>query len=233
MQRPQGRQRLVRHLGAALIHAPPYLVRLPRNLAEKRPAQPCHFIGQPGFHYGLRVCVLHQRRDLVHLPAHVQAGAHIVRPHNGIADDAAPLAVLGNPRLDGAVIVGKEVHLGFLELRTDARQLAHDVAGLFFGNGPAGQEADAVAVKVGEGAGLERAENAQVLRVGDALGTKGSQILRGQFRAAQVFGRHLSAGRPQGDVEIEGQQAVQNADVGLKGGHVASPLHAGCYAALA
>ena len=77
--------------------------------------------------------------------------------------------VLLNPCLHILVIVSQKCFLFFLEFSADVKQLLHDFAGLFFGNGPARHEPHPVPVKVVEGAGFECAEHLEVFRVGNAL----------------------------------------------------------------
>ena len=73
------------------------------------------------------------------------------------------------PSLNILVVVRQKCFLFFLEFGADVKQLLHDFAGLFFGDGPARHDPYPVSVKVVEGASFECAEYFEVFRVGNAL----------------------------------------------------------------
>ena len=217
MQGSQGRKRLVGHFGFALIDPTPDFLGGTGHLAEQRAAQTGHLLGQSGLGNGGLVFVSIQRSHLVQLPAEIHTGAHIVRAHHGIADDARPLLVFGDPGFQGLIVIGQKIRFGLEEFLPDVDQLFHNVPGLVFGDGPTGHETDAVPVQEVESSRLERAKDAQAFRVGNAFGPQRGEIFRRQFRAAQILGTHLPPGGPEADVQIQGQQIVQNADVGRQG----------------
>ena len=62
--------------------------------------------------------------------------------------------MLGDPVLDGLIVIGKERFLFVKERLPDPDQFVDDVPSLVFRDGPAGHEPDAMTVEVVEGAGL-------------------------------------------------------------------------------
>ena len=161
-----------------MINPAPYIVSRLGHLIKQGAAEALDLFRQASFQHSGVVCVLLKRSHLVQLPAEIHAGAYIVRPHKGVADNFAPLMVFFNPCLHILVVVRQKSFLFFLEFGADVKQLLHNFAGLFFGDGPAGHEPYAVPIEIVKCTGLERAKHLEVFRVGNALGTQRCQILR-------------------------------------------------------
>ena len=125
--------------------------------------------------------------------------------------------MLGDPVLDGLIVVGKERFLFLKERLPDPDQFVDDVPSLVFRNGPAGHEPDAMTIKVVEGAGLQCGEYLEAVGIGNALAPQRGKVFRGKFRTAEVFKAHLLSGGPHADVEVQSHKAVQNSDVGTNG----------------
>ena len=80
-----------------------------------------------------------------------------------------------------------------------------------------------MAIQIIKGTGFQSDENLEAVRIGDALGTQRGKVFRGKFRTTEVFQHHLLAGRPEIDVEIQGEKVVENLDVGRMGVSMITP----------
>ena len=123
-----------------------------------------------------------------------------------------------DPVFDGLVVIGEESFLFMKERLSDLDQFVDDVPSLVFRDGPAGHEPDAVSVQIVEGSGLQRGEYLEAVGIGDTLAPQRGKVFRRKFRTAKIFKTHLLSGGPYADVEVQGQKAVENPDVGTNDG---------------
>ena len=223
LERPQGGQRLVSHFRFTRVDAIPCFVRRTGNLSKERFGEILHFLIKAGLGNGFGNCVIHERRNPVQLPGESHAGTDILGTHRGFPDDAGPLRMLVDPIFNGLVVIGKESFLFLQEFIPDADEFLDDVSRLVFRDGPAGHEPDAVTIQIIEGTSFQSGEHLETIGISDALGTQRGKVFRGKFRAAEVFQHHLLAGRPEIDVEIQGEKVVENLDVGRMGVSMITP----------
>ena len=125
--------------------------------------------------------------------------------------------MLGDPVLDGLIVVGKERFLFLKERLPDPDQFVDDVPSLVFRDGPAGHKTDAMTVEVVEGTGLQGGEYLEAVGISDTLAPQRGKVFRGKLRTSEIFKAHLLSGGPHADVEVQSHKAVQNSDVGTNG----------------